>query len=189
MNSLLPSLLALTRFDVASGVIDGFLALLVYGLTSLFVFFVIRTIGNFVKASSASKVAPSETPKPVIVKEESLRDTWPIPMKSSGYVGLAGWYRDPSGQYKKRYFDGKQWTNQVRPERQTVSSLHEKSRRFESQSALKTQHIEPVVERMFPSGPIANDFTARLVQLADLYSKGLLTEDEYSAAKERLLET
>lgn len=39
---------------------------------------------------------------------------WPLPYASSGYMKPAGWYRDPSQKYSKRYFDGHRWTLQVR---------------------------------------------------------------------------
>ncbi len=39
---------------------------------------------------------------------------WPLPYASSGYMKPAGWYKDPSQEYSKRYFDGHRWTLQVR---------------------------------------------------------------------------
>ncbi len=195
-----------------------------------------------------------------------IENDWDAPRHSSGYVRNAGWYADPSGKFKKRYFNGKEWTDDVldpssSKNNDTPDSLSEttasemqdwrlplnadgslkspgyywdpsgefQSRYFDGTNwTLKVLHrgkklyLSPTHTTMpgnlgnsqrdssndlgyLPESPVANheqemgnlnnesvlEMSATLSRdlqgLADLYERGLLSDDEFTQAKRRLL--
>jgi hypothetical protein len=130
-------------------------------------------------------------------------DGWAIPMKSSGYAKGAGWHSDPSGKFHKRYFDGAQWTDQVRDKSKRASQSHTAEinqttfadDRVSSPSNKENLSVENNSERnAFTSREITNELhqtssnslTDELTKLVTFYEKGLLSKEEFDSAKQRL---
>jgi type II secretory pathway pseudopilin PulG len=80
-----------------------------------------------------------------------------------------GWYADPGNPAQVRWFDGRQWTSHVQVTPPPPPPLH---------VGTATPSVPP------PRGAsVADD----LAKLADLHEKGILSNDEFEAAKARIL--
>jgi hypothetical protein len=136
-----------------------------------------------------SKRAAIENPEsfPAPISPTPPEDmNWPPPRKSSGYTGLTGWYKDPSGRHKKRYFDGSQWTEQVRPTPvSTTSAQHLSGNSHDTRKPTRDTQSHDVSPDKLKSG--SEELLRQFKNFAELYEKGLLTDDEYAEVKRRLL--
>jgi hypothetical protein len=57
----------------------------------------------------------------------------------------------------------------------------------DAQAQQQPQYAPPPPQVAAPQAPVQDDLTAKLQQLADLHAQGVLTDEEFSAAKVKLL--
>ncbi len=122
---------------------------------------------------------------------ESELKALPKPMLGSGYPKVKGWNSDPSGKFHERYWDGESWTLQIRDRDWRKQAKTSKS----SIPKIGNQQVPPPLKPIDPvtpsavNAPIASfqNLTTELATLSDLFSKGHLSEEEFSNAKKRIL--
>jgi hypothetical protein len=132
----------------------------------------------------------------------SQMQVWRLPRNADGSLQSPGYYWDPSGRYKKRYFDGESWTQNVLPRKDSPdvqlttdsplighsdhTSLSKSAITIQvdsSKSAVFEAHdATPTDAKVTPTN-VAQD----LQTLADLYERGLLSHPQYEAAKTQIL--
>jgi hypothetical protein len=193
-----------------SGTIDALKWILfvpvLWGLVFLVIFRFIRNQRNTSKSSENPKSKQSGHNKTAESREplvSPVNDGWAIPMKSSGYPKGAGWHSDPSAKFHKRYFDGNQWTDQVR-DKSTSSSQKQTAESNRTTFSNDRVSSSPNAEGLkldndsegngFASREISKEFhdrtsnslTDELTKLVTFYEKGLLSKEEFDTAKQRL---
>jgi len=121
-------------------------------------------------------------------------EKWDPPMHSSGYMKGAGWYKDPSRKYDQRYFAGANWTVLVKKRGEVMRSDDTKESEMSTQSLNRSQskvvtsvgsletQTEVVRQETSPSS-----VTDDLRLLSKMFQDGLLTSDEFAAAKKKIL--
>lgn len=79
----------------------------------------------------------------------------------------------------------KKWANQAAEEQAQYDQAYQQGANDAQQYAPPPQQYAPPPPQY--AAPAQDDLTAKLQQLADLHSSGVLTDQEFAAAKEKLL--
>ena len=201
-------------FENTIGGVDAAVWILVNGAVVLLVWFVVHQVKK--------QKTQRDTFEAVVQDNEEIRNIktpatdykieadWLLPFEpTTGYVRTRGWLRDPSGQYKSRYFNGSGWTSLVmtaegeeisvpiRPIRESLESFE--TSMADDVAATSASIPDQAVHSPEPQRDgviLANAQTISQVSLvsenlnsiAMLYREGLLTEAEFNRAKEKILE-
>lgn len=157
------------------------------------------SIGNTVRNKPSKNISTDDAP-PVTEK-------WDPPMYSSGYMKGAGWYKDPSGEYDQRFFAGANWTALVMKQGNVMRSDGKQTSVMPSQPA-KSVESEPMTSTSTPTPQTRTvqekttptpqtrivqekttptSITDDLSSLSKMFQDGLLTNEEFTAAKKKLL--
>lgn len=146
--------------DLFSGSIDGIFYFAVIGSIIFLVYILIKKI----RGDRGTEVTSNIVPK--------MDD----PYLSSGYLKPAGWLKDPSGEFDQRYWNGTAWTIRVkaknRPNRST-SNPRAKSFKTNAESA----------------GADTNSLLSNFERLAKLHQDGIITDEEFSQTKKRIIDS
>ena len=141
------------------------------------------------------------SPRPKIETSEPIRNpaddiseaeltALPAPMAGSGYPKTKGWNLDPSKKFYERYWDGHHWTFQTRSKdwkkQAKAQKLQVKAQSNNQVSPTPKELITPSVA-ITPPPPTAQNLSTELTTLSDLFSKGLLSEEEFKNAKKQIL--
>ena len=144
------------------------------------------SIRNTVRNKPSKNISTDDAP-PVTEK-------WDPPMYSSGYIRGAGWYKDPSGEYDQRFFAGANWTALVMKQGNVMRSDGKQTSEMPSQPA-KPVESEPMTSTSTPTPQTRTvqerttptSITDDLSSLSKMFQDGLLTNEEFTAAKKRVL--
>lgn len=123
----------------------------------------------------------------------------PLPMESN--TQSAGWFTDPTGFFRQRFWSGKSWTVNVKDEHSTEFTWMHTSppeisiNQSTAPSDTRDDEIFSLDDGMLTqsglndsSSTIApQNVAAELATLSELFSKGHLSEDEFNRAKKRTL--
>ncbi len=163
-------------YDATSGAIDAVVWIFSYGLLAVVAFLIYR-----VARQRSTEIARHRTQGKLETERLSQTKTEDLepPYDRSGYMKPAGWYQDPSGRFSERYFAGAKWTSMVRDSDGT--DINE-NMVFEFEESSSTNRSGDEVSNR------GNDLISGLSALSELFARGLLTEDEFTTAKARLLE-
>jgi hypothetical protein len=164
-------------YNVTSGAVDAAVWIFSYGFLAVVAFLIYRVA----RQRSTEINAKHRTLEKLETKRLSLTKVGDLepPYRSSGYLKPAGWYKDPTGRFSKRYFAGAKWTSMVRDSDGTEIDENKLSE-FDENSNSNGPEDEALNR--------GNDLTSGLTALSELFLRGLLTEDEFTTAKARLLE-
>jgi hypothetical protein len=182
-------------YEAASGSIDAFVWIASYAALFGIAYLIFKATKGLRNSSTGGKSNVTNPSPPTKASMTDIADldlkNLPKPMLGSGYPKVKSWNRDPSGKAFERYWDGDNWTSQTRdkdwkkkaktskdPVIKTGTHQGDPSSRF----VQKTKEIEET-----PPHTNSQNLSAELEILSDLFSKGHLSEDEFSKAKKRIL--
>ncbi len=132
----------------------------------------------------------------------SQMQDWRLPLNADGSLKSSGYYWDPSGRFKKRYFDGKSWTQNVLPRKDSPdiqlttdgSSINQSDNTSLNKNTIpnNVDSSEFAIFKARDTGisdteTIPTNVAQDLQTLADLYERGLLSNQQYEAAKNQIL--
>jgi hypothetical protein len=146
--------------DQFSGSIDGIVFVASNGLIIFLVYLLIRRIRGTKRTEITSNMVPK------------MDD----PYLSSGYLKPAGWLKDPSGEFDQRYWNGTAWTNRVKA----------KNRPNRSTSNPRAQSLKTNAES---AGADTNSLLQNFERLAKLHQDGIITDEEFSQTKKRIIDS
>ena len=146
--------------DLLSGSIDGIFYVAVNGSIIFLVYILIKKI----RGDRGTEVTSNMVPK--------MDD----PYLSSGYLKPAGWLKDPSGEFDQRYWNGTAWTNRVKA----------KNRPNRSTSNPRAKNLKTNPESVVTD---ANSLLSNFERLAKLHQDGILTDEEFSQTKKRIIDS
>jgi hypothetical protein len=172
-------------YNNVSGTIDALVYVVTYGCIGGLIWLGFRTLNKSSKTQKRNIPTANKGAEAVrkISTPNSLEDL-ELPFAKNGYLKDAGWYEDPMGKFSKRYFAGARWTSRV----MDASGVEM------DETNLPPVAKEPASQQPSPvlsqsSQPLQNSqtMTSDLAALADLFQRGLLTETEFTSAKDKLL--
>jgi hypothetical protein len=183
-------------FPDSSGAVPGWLGgslVLIFGL-AVFPWQKFSKLFDNLDSAVNSPRPKIETPKPIRNPADDISEaellSLPAPMAGSGYPKTKGWNLDPSKKFHERYWDGDRWTFQTRSKdwrkQARDQKLEYKTRSNNQVSPKPTEPATPLVA-IPPPLPKTQHLSAELTTLSDLYSKGLLSEEEFKNAKKQIL--
>jgi hypothetical protein len=166
-------------YNNVSGTIDALVYIVIYGCIGGLIWLGFKTLNK--SSNSQKRNTPTANKGAEAVREistpNSLEDL-ELPFAKNGYLKDAGWYEDPMGKFSKRYFAGARWTSRV----MDASGVEM------DETNLPPVAQEPATQQPSPVlSQSSQTMTSDLAALADLFQRGLLSEDEFKVAKSKLL--
>ena len=182
-------------YEAASGSIDAFVWIASYAALFGIAYLVFKVTKGLRNSSAGGKTiatdqSPSTNTSVGDISDVDLMNL-PKPMLGSGYPKVKSWNRDPSGKAFERYWDGENWTHQTREKdwkkrARTSKNLVIKTGTHRGDPSSKfVKKTEEIEEK--PPYTNSQNLSAELETLSDLFSKGHLSEDEFTKAKKRIL--
>jgi len=183
-------------FPDSSGAIPGWLGgslILIFGL-AVFPWQKFSKLFDNLDSAVNSPRPKIETPKPIRNPADDISEAeltvLPAPMSGSGYPKTKGWNLDPTKKFYERYWDGHHWTFQTRSKDWKKQAKSQKLEvKAQSNNQVSPKPKEPITPSVAitPPPPNAQNLSTELTTLSDLFSKGLLSEEEFKNAKKQIL--
>lgn len=185
-----------TCFDDATGAIPGWLGgslILIFAL-AVFPWQKVSKLFDNLDSAVNSPRPKIETPEPIRNPADDISEAelaaLPAPMAGSGYPKTKGWNLDPSKKFYERYWDGHHWTFQTRSKYWKKQAKSQKlALKAQSNNQVSPKPKEPNTSSVAITPPPTNaqNLSTELTTLSDLFSKGLLSEEEFKNAKKQIL--
>ncbi len=169
-------------YNNLSGTIDALVYVVIYGWMGLSIWYGFKILNKWSNSRKTNIPTASKGIESVRkISNPSSLETLDLPYTSNGYLRAAGWYEDPLGTFHERYFAGARWTSRVKDASGVEMDETNLPHVPDVETAPQVSPAVPASQRN------SQTMTSDLAVLADLFQRGLLSEDEFKSAKDKLL--